>query len=202
MARVGAPERVAALAGLGPLIPVVMSIATALVVVGCAPSPPPRLAPPIPADQLDLGAFVAKPCDLLRPDRVTRQHLNAPGTVINDAVNNAGGPACRWNAADNTHPHLTAGADPSHDLEWLYQHRAEFGSFQPTSVSHYPAVNTTPGGRRPTDGTCTTRVGVANDSLLVVTADYSGQQSRFASNPCPDASGIAFEIITQLLGSG
>ena len=51
------------------------------------------------------------------------------------------------------------------------------------------------------DGGCATRVGIANDSLLIVRATYTGQRPRFAEDPCGEAESMAFAIITQMLGS-
>jgi hypothetical protein len=128
---------------------------------------------------------------------VSRRHLNPQGAIGHDTD----ATVCRWNTLDGTHPGIAVGADMSHNLEWVYQHRAEFGSFQPSDVSHYPAADTTAGGHTPFDSTCTTRVGIANNSLLIVTAGYAGARSRLTKDPCGEAESVAFEIITQMLGS-
>jgi hypothetical protein len=129
---------------------------------------------------------------------VARRHLSVPGTVLNDVT----GRVCRWNRTDGTHASIAVGADLNHDLEWVYQHRSQYGSFRPTDVSHYPAADTTAPGHTPVEGSCTSRVGIANDSLLIVTADYLRPRSRFArSDACGEAEAVGFEIITQLLGS-
>jgi hypothetical protein len=181
--------------------PALIAALAALVVTACAagPSAPAaRLAPPIPGDQLDLAGFAASPCDLLRADRVARRHLSVPGTVVNDVT----GRMCRWNRAEGTHASIAVGADMSHDLEWVYRHRLEYGSFRPSDVSHYPTADTTTAGHTPLEGSCTARVGIANNNLLIVTADYLAPRSRFThSDACQEADSVGFEIITQLLGS-
>lgn len=170
---------------------------SALAATGCAASPPIRLAPPIPPDPLDLSGYATTPCDLLRADRISWRHLASPGVIGHDADVTS----CRWRSVDGTHPSIAAGADMSHDLESVYRGRAGFGSFQPAEVSHYPAADTTASGQRPVDGSCTTRVGVASDSLLIVTATYPGRRSRSAKDPCAAAEDFAFAVITQMLGS-
>ena len=175
-----------------------LAVPVALIVTACAAGPPARLAPPIPGDQLDLAGFATSPCDLLRADRVVRRHLSVPGVVVNDAT----GRVCRWNRTDSTHASIAVSADMHHDLEWVYQHRSEYGSFRPTAVSNYPAADTTAAGHTPLEGSCTSRVGIAGGNLLIVTADYLRPRSRFTQrDACQEAESVGFEIITQLMGT-
>lgn len=196
MQRAG-PVRRRAAAGL-VIAALVVLVALAVAACSAGPAgPPTRLAPPIPGEQLDLGGFATSPCDLLRPDRVARRHLRVPGTVVNDPT----GQVCRWNRTDSTHASIAVSADMNHDLEWVYQHRSEYGSFGPTDVSNYPAADTTTAGHTPGEGSCTSRVGIAGGNLLIVTADYLGPRSRFTKNDaCREADSVGFEIITQLMG--
>lgn len=175
-----------------------MLILSGLVLSGCAGGPPSRLSPPIPDEQLDLAEFVGKPCDLLRNDRVARRHLAVPGSTVPDPI----GEVCRWNGADRSHPTITAGADAGHTLEGLYQQRSSFTFFEPTDITHYPAVHTTGNGRTPRSGICTTQVGVADNAVLSVTADYAGNTSSFSTDPCPDADRIASDIINGIRAAG
>jgi len=167
---------------------------TAVALSGCA-SKPARLSPPVPPDeQLDLTGYVGKPCTLLAPDRTAARHLSPPGVTVDDT----GGSACRWSTTAPAYPAITAQASVDRGLELIYQQRATFSLFQPTEVSHYPAVHTTSGGRAPSSGICSTRVGVADSGVLTVTADYGTAKSSFSSDPCPDADKVAFEIISQI----
>ena len=167
---------------------------TAVALSGCA-SKPARLSPPVPPDeQLDLTGYVGKPCTLLAPDRAAARHLSPPGVTVDDT----GGSACRWSTTAPAYPAITAQASVDRGLELIYQQRATFSLFQPTEVSHYPAVHTTSGGRAPSSGICSTRVGVADSAVLTVTADYGTAKSSFSSDPCPDADKVAFEIISQI----
>jgi Protein of unknown function (DUF3558) len=167
---------------------------SAVALSGCA-SRPSRLSPPVPAgEQLDLAGYVSKPCTLLLPDRVAARHLGPHGATVQDTT----GSACRWNTTAVGHPAITAQASVDHGLELIYQQRATFSLFQPMEVSHYPAVHTTSGGRAPSSGICSTRVGVGDSALLTITADYGTGKSSFSSDPCPDADKVAFEIISQI----
>jgi len=163
---------------------------------GCGGAAP-RLSPPIPTDDPpQLGQYAALPCELLRPDRVVQRHLRVPGVIV--AV--PAGVACRWEAAEKGRPAMEAGAEVGQGLEGVYQHRAGFGFFEPVQITRYPGVHTTSPGQRPSGGVCTTQVGVAEDTLLMVTADYTGRQAShpsLSSDPCPDADKVAEEIINQ-----
>lgn len=93
------------------------------------------------------------------------------------------------------------GAETGQGLESLYQRRAEFGFFEPVRITGYPGLHTNRSGRHSRDGVCTTQVGVAEDTLLSITADYVGAQHThpsFSSDPCPDADKIAEEIVNHV----
>lgn len=64
-----------------------------------------------------------------------------------------------------------------------------------------PPAGTTAVGHTPIDGARTTRVGIANDRLLIVSATYPGQRSRFAKDLCDQAENGAFATITRMMGS-
>lgn len=163
---------------------------------GCSTSSPRPLAPPITLDQLDVTHYGAAPCGLLRPDRAVRRHLVPPGAVID----NAGGPACRWNPDLPAYPAITAAANTAEGLEQLYQRRGRFPFFEPTEIANYPAVHTTSDPAGPRAGHCTVHVGVADTATLDVTADYNaGSRGAFAAQPCSDADTLATEIMGQLL---
>jgi hypothetical protein len=138
--------------------------------------------------------YVAAPCGLLRADRAQRRHLAVPGA----AVPIDGAQACRWSGADAEHPSVTVQANAAGGLEPVYRDRAGYGSFDPTSVTNYPSVLTTEKGHVPGDGTCSARVGVGDNALLEVTADYGAVRSPASSDPCLDADTVAFEIIQQI----
>lgn len=172
----------------------VPTVLPAVLVTGCGRSGPARLSPPVPLEQLDMTPYVSAPCGLLRTDRAHRRHLSAPGSPVQVD----GSAACRWGAADAAHPAVTVQASTGGGLEPVYRDRAGYGSFDPTSVTNYPSVLTTAKGRVPVDGTCTARVGVGDNALLEVTADYGGVRSAASSDPCLDADTMAFEIIQQI----
>jgi hypothetical protein len=145
-------------------------------------------------DQLDVGGYASRPCALLRPDRVTRRHLTAPGAI----VSTPNGPMCRWTPTAPHIPIYSAGMDLSHGLEALYQHRVRYALFEPTDIAHYPAVHI----RRPDEQStrrCTTSVAVADTALLVFTADDDHLAVPSPLNPCSDADTLATEIMGQLL---
>jgi hypothetical protein len=176
---------------IGPLATIV---GLALLLVGCGGGAPSRLSPPVPEEQLDLAQYAGQPCNLLRPDRALRRHLVGPGSAPGDGT----GTACRWSAEDSGHPSVTAEASADHGLEPIYQNRASYGSFEPTAIAHYPAVLTTAPGLTPANGVCSTQVGVGDNDLLVVTADYAGLRLPASSDPCLDSNTAAFEIIQQI----
>jgi len=70
--------------------------------------------------------------------------------------------------------------------------------FQPTSVSEYPAVHTAGALRH---GSCTTEVGVANDTLLIVTVAVPSTQPLDYADPCPRADDVAAAIIANAEGN-
>lgn len=168
--------------------------ALASAVGGCSTQPATPLAPPIPGEQLDVTSYTTKPCELLRTDRVARHHLNTPGTV----VSHDGGLDCRWDATTRENPTITAGANTTLALEQLYQRRAQFSSFQPTEIAHYPAVDTTTDPRGPAGGNCTVQVGVGDRSTVQVTAAFGPTVDNRSTDPCPDANDLAVAIIGQL----
>jgi hypothetical protein len=169
--------------------------AAAGLVGGCSTQPPTRLAPPIPGDQQDITRYITSPCDLLRADRVARQHLNPPGAVVSQD----GGRGCQWAPTDSDRPTITASGSTTFGLEELYRRRADFSSFQPTEIAHYPAVDTTTDPRGPTSGSCMVHVGVADGSTVRVTAAYGAAVDNLSTDPCRAANSVATVIIGQLL---
>jgi hypothetical protein len=142
--------------------------------------------------------------DLILPlhDHEARERRRAANEAVADPYRRRG-PAGfhQYSHAPTTaagYPAITAQASVDHGLELIYQQRATFSLLQPLQVSHYPAVHTTSGGRAPSSGICSTRVGVGDSALLTITADYGTTKSSFSSDPCPDADKVAFEIISQI----
>jgi hypothetical protein len=174
---------------------IVASLVAAAVLVGCGGPPP---APRVTLDPLDVSAFVSTPCDLLRADRAGRRHLAVPGTVA------AGpdGPVCRWTPTEPRVPVYTAGVTTHSGLADVEQHRQDFSFLDQTDIAHYPAVHT----RDRAAGSkirCSTRVGVADDSQVIVTADNNGIAVPSSLDACSDADTLATEILGQLLaGTG
>jgi hypothetical protein len=170
----------------------------ALLLGGCGGVAPARPVPTVTLDPLDVSAFVAAPCGLLRADRAARRHLAVPGTV------SAGpsGPVCRWSPTQPRVPVYTAGVAPHSGLADVFQHREDFSFVEQVDISHYPAVHT----RDRAAGAnlrCATRVGVADDSQLIVTADDSGVAVPSSLDTCSEADILATEIMGQLLsGTG
>jgi len=174
----------------------VLLAGTVASLMGCstASAGPTRLAPAITLDQLDVTAFGPKPCDLLRADRASRRHLATPGTQ----VAGPNGLVCRWNPTAARVPVFTAGVDLGQGLEEIYRHYGEFSRFEPTDIANYPAVHTEVQGAG-ANGRCATRVAVADNALLVVTADNNGLSPPSVLDPCSDADTLATEIMGQLL---
>lgn len=169
-------------------------VLTAMTLAGCT-SKPARLFPAVPAeDQIDLTGYTGKPCTLLPTGRVAPRHLNPPGKLAPTPT----GSVCQWNSTDPRYPSITVQASVDRGLESIYRRRPNFTYFQPTQVSHYPAVDTTSGGRGPSSGICSVAVDVADGAMLTVTADYGNATSTFSADPCPDAADVAFEIISRI----
>lgn len=176
---------------------------TALLLAGCGvlgtlaactsgSPPPPRLSPPIVGDPLDLSRIAATPCDLATADILAQYHLTAPGTETTTTT----GPACTWTARTTALPNYQAGVDlHSGGLEALYHRRAAIPVFQPTAVSEYPAVNTAASRDAVRHGQCTVQVGVANDTLLVVSVIYTDPHAVDYTDPCPDADTFAASLL-------
>lgn len=174
-----------------------------LALAGCTsgPSSPPaptRLSPPIKGDPLDLSHGARQPCALLRPNQLAQFRLGSPGTP----TSMAGVPACAWTPTVPILPAYQAGVDMhSGGLEALYHKRATMPVFQPTSVSEYPAVHTAATASALRHGSCTTEVGVANDTLLIVTVTVPSTQPLDYADPCPRADDLAAAIIANAEGN-
>lgn len=177
------------------------------VLVGCgsgtggstSSATPSGLAPPITLDQLSVGRYADRPCDMLRADRQVARGLVPPGTVTHPAS----GPAvCAWSSTLKARPRFTAGVDVTKGLEQRYRDRASIGFFEPTDISSYPALHTTPDPDGDKHGHCTTEVGVADRALLLVSVDYGSAGGSDAADPCADADALALAIMGQLKESG
>lgn len=160
----------------------------------CGQRGPTRLSPPLPGEQIDLTQYVHDACPLLRPDRAQRRGLVPPG----QPVARAGGTDCRWAPNGRGRPAISVRASTDRGLESVYRDRASYGTFDPTAIAHYPTALTTSKGRIPADGVCTAQVGVGDNDLLEVTADYHGATTQASTDPCLDADTVAFEIIQQI----
>lgn len=181
-------------------------VSAALLASGCGsgsggPARPTKsgLAPPITLDQLSVAKYVDKPCDLLRTDRQLLHRLVPPGAVEHPT---AGPAVCRWASTLAGNPAFLAGVDVSRGLEDRYRQRAGIGYFQPTDISSYPAIHTTPEPSGPAHGHCTTEVGVADRALLLVTVDYGRATGVNSADPCADADTIALAIMGELKAAG
>ena len=170
-------------------------VAAATLLVGCSGAQP---VPRVILDPLDVTAFASAPCDLLRADRAGRRHLAVPGTV-------AAGPdvpVCRWTPTQPRVPVYTAGVAPHSGLADVDQHRQEFSFVERTDIAHYPAMHTRDRDAG-SNARCSTRVGVADDSQVIVTADDNGIAVPSSLDACSEADILATEIVGQLLaGSG
>lgn len=164
-------------------------LAVLLGVAGCssAPTPPPRLSPPLPDAPLDLTQFTTKPCDLMTHDQLVTFFVSSPGTTAT-----AGGKtACTWIPRDTKALSYVASVDTtSGGLEALYHRRAAVPGFAPVSVHHYPGIHRDNG-----DGHCTVETGVANDTLLSVTVTATDPKLDAYSDPCYEADRFAGSMI-------
>lgn len=163
-----------------------------------SPPKPSRLSPPIPDNPLDLSKGVTQPCaQLMRPDQLAQYHLTVPGTMTTIPS----GAACAWTPAGAASPSYTAGVDMhSGGLEALYHKRSTMSVFQPTTVSEYPAVHTAASPAALGQGKCTVDVGVASDTLLIVSVTVPAQSLDYAT-PCDDADAFAADVIANSQGA-
>ncbi|WP_037713728.1 MULTISPECIES: DUF3558 domain-containing protein [Actinomycetes] len=160
-------------------------LALVLAAAGCssAPSPPPRLSPPLPDAPLDLTQFTAKPCDLMTHDQLVTFFVSDKGTTAPAA----GKTVCTWIPHDTKALTYTASVDTaSGGLEALYRHRAAIPGFAPTFVHSYPGIH-----RDNRDGQCTVETGVADDTLLNVTVTATDPKLDAYSDPCYEADRFA-----------
>jgi hypothetical protein len=165
---------------------------------GCAGAPSAKAVPSVSLDPLDVSTFAAKPCDLLREDRAARRHLAVPGSV----TAGPNGPVCRWTATQPRVPLYTAGVAAHSGLNDVSTHRGDYEFVDQTSIAHYPAMHTRDRASG-SDARCSTRVGVADDSQVIVTADDNGIAVRSSLDSCSQADTLATEILGQLLsGTG
>ena len=161
----------------------------------CGTGPTAGAPPTVTLAPLDISSYAAVPCRLLRDDRAQRRHLATPGSVSAGAD----GPLCRWQPAAPGVPAYSAGVALHAGLDDVARHRADFSLLERTEIAHYPALHSR--GREPGSGArCTTRVGVAPDSQVLVTADDTANPA--ARDSCGDADVLATEILGQLLASG
>jgi hypothetical protein len=135
---------------------------------------------------------------MLRPDQLAQYHLAVPGVVTSIAS----GPACAWTPTVTGLPSYLAGVDlHSGGLEALYHKRASLPVFQPTKISQYPAVHTATTTSEVHHGRCTTQVGVANDTLLIVTVTVPSTQTFDYADPCPVADDLTAAILANTKGA-
>ncbi|HEY3608590.1 MAG TPA: DUF3558 domain-containing protein [Pseudonocardiaceae bacterium] len=178
-------------------------LGVAVALAGCTsgpsgPAKPARLSPAIGANPLDMSKAAARPCTMLRPDQLAQFHLTSPGTTTSIAS----GPACAWTPTVSGLPSYLAGVDlHSGGLEALYHRRASLPVFQPTKVSEYPAVHTATTTSALHHGQCTTQVGVANDTLLIVSVTVPSSQPLDYTDPCPSADDLAAAILANTEGA-
>ena len=175
-----------------PLLGLSVAAATVLALSGCGTTSP--SVPQIPvADQLDVTAHAAHPCDLLRADRATRLELVPPGAVVTTPA----GPACRWASTGPGAPSFTAGVDVAHGLADLYGQRADHPYFQPGTVAGYPAVDIGDGPPAGS-GRCTTETGTTDHTLVDVEVDPGPAAPVNRPDPCLAAHRVAEVIIGQV----
>jgi hypothetical protein len=163
---------------------------------GCGGAQSGRPVPTVTLDPLDVSRFASKPCDLLRDDRATRRHLAVPGTV----TASPNGPACHWTPTQPRVPTYTAGVDPHAGLNDVAAHSGDYSLVESTSIAHYPAIHTRDRAAG-SDARCSTRVGVAEDSQVIVTADDNDVAVRSSVDTCSQADLLATEILGQLLSN-
>jgi hypothetical protein len=163
---------------------------------GCGGQPSAESVPTVTLDPLDVSMFATKPCDLLRADRAARRHLAVPGTI----TAGSDGPVCRWIPTQPRVSLYTAGVAPRVGLNDVSGHRGAYSFFEQTSIAHYPAVHTRDRAAG-SDARCSTRVGVADDSQVIVTADDNGLAVRSSLDTCSEADILATEILGQMLSN-
>lgn len=168
----------------------------AALLTGCGGTNSARPVPTVTLDPLDVSAFAARPCDLLRDDRAARRHLAVPGTV----TSGPDGMVCRWTPTQPKVPNYTAGVATHNGLNDVSAHRADFSFYAETSIAHYPAAHTRDRASG-SDSRCSTRVGVAEDSQVIVTADENGVATPSSLDACSEADILATEVMGQLLSN-
>jgi hypothetical protein len=178
-------------------------LCAAVALAGCTsgpsgPAKPARLSPAIAGDPLDMSKAGSHPCTMLRPDQLAQYHLAVPGVLTSIAS----GPACAWTPTVTGLPSYQAGVDlHSGGLEALYRRRASLSVFQPTKISEYPAVHTATSTSALHHGRCTTQVGVANDTLLIVTVTVPSTEPLDYNDPCPAADDLTAAILANTEGA-
>jgi hypothetical protein len=152
-------------------------------------------------EQLDASPYVQHLCSALTSSQIRKligskpdngKHVSVPST----------GRGCNWQPASSDAESnsiaivwLTKGHG---GLEFLYSIRNERKYFQPTSVSGFPAVNTS-GHDETSSGECVINVGVNNQRYFF--AQYQpGPTASNYSNPCPEARQAAKYVIQNLKG--
>jgi hypothetical protein len=167
-----------------------VAAATLGVLAGCSNSSHTNATAPsrITLDPIDVSGYTGQPCALLRPDQLAQQH-QPPGAPS--------GEDCAWPAASPSRPSFTAHVDTaSGGLDTLQRHPPAF--FEPTTIGGYPSAHADRDRDAPQHGHCTVNVGVAKDSLLVVTATYENRSAANATDPCPDADIFATLILANI----
>lgn len=140
--------------------------------------------PTIGGDPLDMTKQAAAPCSMLTADQLSQYHLSAPGQVS--------GNACDWTPTTALLPSYSASVDmTSGGLDALYAKRSHLAVFQPVQVGEYPAVNT--GSQVP--GHCTVEIGVANDTLIIVSTMVPQADEADYSDPCHTLDQFALVIV-------
>ncbi|HEX4252672.1 MAG TPA: DUF3558 family protein [Pseudonocardia sp.] len=171
-------------------------LAVAVLVTGCGGPDSGRPVPTVTLDPLDVTPYASRPCDLLRDDRAGRRHLATPGTL----TSSADGPVCRWTPTQPRVPVYTAGVVLGKGLPDVTGRGGDYSFLDRSEIAHYPALHTRDRASG-SNARCTTRVGVADDSQVTVTADDNGEAVRSSLDACSEADILATEILGQLLAA-
>lgn len=153
--------------------------------------------PKLEVPPLSLKVFTGKPCEVFGVDQLDSLGMTGPG--VPDPEQSTG--RCRW--TDGGAKATTIGISlfgEAQGLARVYAAKGAFGYFQPTEVAAYPAVDRDTG--KGTTGTCSTVVGIAEQSAFEIQVDVDDESSADYVTPCAVSKQVAEIALANIKGGG
>lgn len=153
-------------------------------------------APPV-SDPLEATALVSTPCDALSSS--DRSRLGFDEGEDREISTEVDALACSWHYAETSgnRVDLSVTSGTQRGLSTIYEKQSQYGYFEPTEISGYPAVYASTLDNRD-DGECGLWVGVSDQTMLFIMSNLDDQPDF--DDPCGVADRVAEAAIANLGG--